>query len=85
MYPISWQMVSAIAACVGILVTIVASAITWGALSERIKQNAVALEKHDAELHEHDIQLRGHGERLGRVEEWKSGVSIGVKAATNPM
>lgn len=62
--------------------TIVAALVavfTYGRLTQRVDQGEKRLDKHDTRFEKVDDKLEEHGEKIGKIEEWKAGIKIGAR------
>jgi len=74
----NWAAVAAICSLVGLLVTALGAAFTYGSLTNKVKAQGETLKDHSVRLNEHTDKLGNHEVKLGRLQEWKDGFSAAV-------
>jgi hypothetical protein len=75
----NWSLIAALFSLFGVIATIVGVAYTSGQFSQRVHASEEQNKLHAIRLDEHAKQLSSHDVKLGRIEEWKSGLSTGAR------
>lgn len=74
----NWAALAAMASLLGVLATIIGVAYTSGKLTQRISDNDDQIKIHARRLDDHAERLGLQDVKIGKIEEWKSGVRLGV-------
>lgn len=75
----NWSAIAAIVSLLGLIATIIGVAYTSGRLSQRVEENGDQVKIHAARLDDHAERIGGHDVKIGRLEEWKSGLNTGAR------
>jgi len=76
---VNWGAIASIVSLVGIVATFIGVAYTSGQFSQRVHENEEQIKLHAARLDDHAERLGGHDVKLGKLEEWKSGLNTGAR------
>jgi hypothetical protein len=91
---INWAALAAIGSLFAIVATVIAASYTHGKLTQRVDSNEkqigaivgdaeIKFNKVFARFEHHDERIGEHDVKIGKIEEWKSGFSTGVKVTGN--
>lgn len=79
----NWAAVAAIGSLIGVVVTIISVAYMSGQFTQQIKDNKDKTAEHAATLEKHQEKLEDHGEKIGRLQEWKNGFNAAARVSGN--
>lgn len=84
----NWSAVAAIGSLIGVVVTIVSVAYMSGQFTQQIKDGKAKEKEHDERFDKHDAKfdqvaskLEDHGEKIGRLQEWKNGFNAAARVS----
>jgi hypothetical protein len=75
----NWSAVAAIGSWMGALIVIVAGFYTHGQLTQTVKDTKEDVADLKQTTKAHADTLVVHGEKIGRLQEWKDGFSAGAR------
>ena len=92
----NWTIVAACVSALSFLASVIGAAITHGRLTERVDGNGKRIAEVKEEVDKRidkvevrtdtlEVRANTHGEKIGRLEEWKQGVNVGVTVAVRDM
>lgn len=86
----NWAAFAAITSGLGIVASLLTAAFVYGKLTQRQNDQSGRIdkvegvqEKHAERFDVHSERIGEHDVKIGKIEEWKSGFSTGVKVTGN--
>jgi len=78
---VNWAALGAIASIIGVATSLLVAAYVYGKLSQQVKDGRDRTDDHSDLLKVHGEKLESHGNKIGRLEEWKSGFNAAARVA----